>query len=843
MCTDSDDGANKVLRNYLPVVQALGFTEINLKYPKQGEPTRIFSFKKEKEVAAIWKWGKNNKVEKYDYVCGYLNTSVIHTEVARHLVSHKHDLTALIALMGLAEPVAGVKGELAPAFQLHPKHWLTEDEAKEVQAHISRISSVYEAGIQRLKALEHGRKSAIAAIMARNMSHNLGSHVLSGFKLDETSAKGAQANYLNHYLQKRMDLIAGVTSGWEGAPEDMWFHSELIRGFLRNTALLDFIVQTYGYDHNKIVFKVDDVEYRYNRGEYKPSKGIIDFLVAIPNGVIGAQAVYVIFENAIRNAAKYTQSKNELVVEIGHEFCPKDNANLIKLSETLSRWNIVSESGENRDIVAEINEDIAGEIIQESGAPITEKLGIAEIRIAAEYLVGSGNEKLSSELENKSGAKVKRAIWCKKSGDGFEYQFHLQAPKNLLMVVKKSEKASLTPPDGLGVRITDDVNDLLKPDANHKIAYIRSTDMNPQELVDWLADNHWRLPYRLLIANRLVVAENLFPKKRFWMREKTVESAESLSGADSTQLYRQFVLRLYREWIEQKWGKKISDIQVLLGLHNEYDAWKSVSGGNLHIFQTNETPAILQGDTAWLKKVASSKCQHIVYDRHGEVTKWIKLANKSVIPENFICHAIGQKNSAQKLGDTFATPPPDPFVRELFILMLIESALTRVLIVDERVVEGLVHSVDGEIMERPANDIISRGNFEKELKISVPFKLAINEKELLVSDVVKNISNPTCLRLPSWQYGETATSEFDVIVFHQGTIDKLASLFDSEWFAEAFNAAPYFVVTSGRGKYIRHLDGYADLPFVQISAIKENLIDSVSKYHFVRSLASAKGGA
>ena len=65
-------------------------------------------------------------------------------------------------------------------------------------------------------------KSAVAAIMSRNMSHNLGSHVISGtknhittsgYKLNDKGSAGRGVYHLFQYLQERMDYIAMITEG------------------------------------------------------------------------------------------------------------------------------------------------------------------------------------------------------------------------------------------------------------------------------------------------------------------------------------------------------------------------------------------------------------------------------------------------------------------------------------------------------------------------------------------------------------------------------------------------------------------------------------------------------
>jgi hypothetical protein len=61
-------------------------------------------------------------------------------------------------------------------------------------------------------------RSAIAAIMARNMSHNIGSHVLSHFIADVEGNISQPRKELLDYLKARMDFIAEISTYWRELP-------------------------------------------------------------------------------------------------------------------------------------------------------------------------------------------------------------------------------------------------------------------------------------------------------------------------------------------------------------------------------------------------------------------------------------------------------------------------------------------------------------------------------------------------------------------------------------------------------------------------------------------------
>jgi hypothetical protein len=166
-------------------------------------------------------------------------------------------------------------------------------------------------------------KAAISQVMARNMSHNIGSHVLSKYKsvedfttsevpghkqyaakrlklnseLNNEVAAGAeklaatQRSYFNEYLKNRMDFLADIATIDHPTLElPLKFKQEVLKGFDKNRILLNRIS---GLDTG-ITF---DIEVKLPRGD--------DVEVAIPNDVLGCQAFYIILENIIRNISKH----------------------------------------------------------------------------------------------------------------------------------------------------------------------------------------------------------------------------------------------------------------------------------------------------------------------------------------------------------------------------------------------------------------------------------------------------------------------------------------------------------------------------------------------------------
>ena len=172
-------------------------------------------------------------------------------------------------------------------------------------------------------------RASIAQVMARNMSHNFGSHVLSNLigdniyeKLrdeyikcalnkfsshctDEVfkNGKDLQLSYFFQYLKSRMDYLSEVTFGVPNLLTTKMMCGDVMKDLDQVRILLNFIsgVSDFNYE-----FKL-----RFNDRELCEQN---DIGVAFPSDVLGCQAFCNIIENIIRNTAKHTRNNNSKTV-------------------------------------------------------------------------------------------------------------------------------------------------------------------------------------------------------------------------------------------------------------------------------------------------------------------------------------------------------------------------------------------------------------------------------------------------------------------------------------------------------------------------------------------------
>lgn len=203
------------------------------------------------------------------------------------------------------------------------------------------VKQIYYKGIEDKHTNEMKReasRAAISQVMARNMSHNIGSHVLSRYKsiadfrsetIEEplqykaeklnvnpllnssfVSHQGVSAAtqraYFNEYLKNRMDFLADVATTDPTLESHLYLLKDVLAGLDKNRILLNRIS---GLDSG-IEFDIE-VYLKKDNGELlaiQSDDSSNDRPLAIPNDILGCQAFYIIIENIIRNVTKHSKA-------------------------------------------------------------------------------------------------------------------------------------------------------------------------------------------------------------------------------------------------------------------------------------------------------------------------------------------------------------------------------------------------------------------------------------------------------------------------------------------------------------------------------------------------------
>ena len=273
----------------------------------------------------------------------------------------------------------------------------------------------------REQLLEKASIAAKTAIIARNMSHNIGSHVIAGITPDDVRSGAEDYAHLMGYLQQRMDFVARVATEWPVWREPSMFAADVLKPFMDQKLLLDKIASDHNYNRKRIRFFLKtpdsnswfrfaptsgpkDKDFYADWSQCGPPSGegpdqpFADFTVAIPGGSVGRQAFYGLLENLIRNAAKHNQmaSTCDLFFEITEIRRPGRRSTYdVVISDSLS-----SNSNGLVDAIADkLNQSL---IDSATGELNRENWGLHEMQAYAEFLGfhgGSPDFRLGPALE------------------------------------------------------------------------------------------------------------------------------------------------------------------------------------------------------------------------------------------------------------------------------------------------------------------------------------------------------------------------------------------------------------------------------------------------------------
>lgn len=344
-------------------------------------------------------------------------------------------------------------------------------------------------------------RAAISQVMARNMSHNIGSHVLSkmvdvkDIKNDSTTQyKSSFENHstksnnsgdneailnanFNAYLRTRMDFLADIATSEPSMETTCMLVNDVIRELDKNRILLNKIS---GVENFSYTIKIKDCRNCNEAAEfgcYCTNENNKDIPVSIPNGIMGYHALYIIIENIIRNTAKHQSNINsngeindrEFILEIRnskydntlYEVLVYENTVIDEnkiLNEEVNFYKENTGKGQYHNsitnkldgLVFVLNARINQSALNEKTNRLREgALGLIEMEASAAYLRKLAAEKIDEEIynldltdpesrQNPEKSQLNIIKAVNKNGC-LGYRFHLLKPKELLVVDETGE--------------------------------------------------------------------------------------------------------------------------------------------------------------------------------------------------------------------------------------------------------------------------------------------------------------------------------------------------------------------------------------------------------------------
>ena len=360
-----------------------------------------------------------------------------------------------------------------------PAPEIADEERSNLEAYLLNVQLDLMRGlIPRFYQRRSALRNIVGSIMGRNMSHNIGSHVLARYSAepdsaallkrfveqegpsvplvrsdaDSSSARAAETSEQRErrqaegvrrdavrYLQTRMDFIAESSTAESAFEQPMSLFRDALSEFNDQTLLRYFISGKEGITSEISSFNGVPCGALQESGS--------DQLFSCPGGSVGVHALLIIMENIIRNCARHSPPK-EGVVRL--EFFARDCAVRSDLIEVTvfdngtrnvpdkamfaSDGSATKQTGPLAEHVNQIIQDIP--FLTADNSPNTSYWGVREMQICATYLRGVSLEDIESHRTGED-TPVLKAIVRKNEHDEewVGYQFFLRKARICAVIV------------------------------------------------------------------------------------------------------------------------------------------------------------------------------------------------------------------------------------------------------------------------------------------------------------------------------------------------------------------------------------------------------------------------
>lgn len=578
------------------------------------------------------------------------------------------------------------------------------------------------------------------SIISRNISHNLGSHVFSYLKdslrttssmlekevfagilkKDEETGLFTLAENLPNYqkkqesntasaeyllginmflesLQERQDYIATIASAQYPYYAPANFLEVIFDAFNFDkraerdpenhekckNLLLDYIVRSEGYRREEI-----SIKFRGYDGSQLP-EGFIEkdleymrkLTVLLPSGIMGRQAIFSMLENIIRNTAKHGKRKSnrngklEIILDV------------INYDEDFYKMTITDNSGNtNQRVIDKLNSIIKGELVDENGILKEENKGLKEIQIAAAWLRGIAPYKMSQDRDLP-------ILSVKNKNNSVSYEFYLRKPQ-------------------IGLIITE--NKILKRNIQ-KLAHWKALSFS--ETID-----KQKFYYKFVVIDarkkyeeKQITTLQMKSPLRFFEYDFQSES-ELLTKAliMDTQWGQKLHKTIYQYWLNNYFvkgeGKKIDDYR--LTIIDKIDKSHETKDLGINWYTTTNTEI--------LTRIGSD----IIFRNHNDnlqdFEKFKKLADGTIYKKASFIEGISGSNATNRLIR-------QEKIDDVWRYKIMESALTKVLIIDERIWTNITKRRPETNTTVPINDILLEiSKLEENTKITEDLKHKIH---------------------------------------------------------------------------------------------------------------------
>lgn len=634
---------------------------------------------------------------------------------------------------------------------------------------------------------------SLAAVTSRNLAHNIGSHVLPNLNTkEELNQLSEYYDYdddifhknlalFNSFLRIRTILIADMVTNEPVTSVNKWLNKEVLKTFNEQKILKRYITGT----------NISNVDVHFRDINDNDKK---DIQVQIPNGDLGMSAFFMLLENIIRNTAKYeqldeTKQALNIYVKVDSKTDTQGRGYFLILSDHIKR-----EEKKLNLLIEKINKSIKKRDIKLGSKIESSGWGLMEMKAAAAYLrkkapgttIGSGEKMLTYPLLE----AIKTPVYSLKDEQKFNslaYRIYLKTPRNIIIIDHKND-FQRTNIKRTGIKLLT-INSLVESDTK-----IHSHD--------------------IVICFNKRQKEAIKKEKRFPLRwvyiENNTEYQDLIDNYKNTEKEDdEFLYQIWLYWIKKYCKNKGIDY------HNS----------QVCILDNENTKNLLSITEKQIE--ISNPNKLYIYDSHARSLplRWQQSDQ-----------AFGFYQSFGSLDHTgrivYNANSLNVHQREILKIQFLEAAITRVLVIDERIQRSVI-SFDED--NKKQQDISHFDRLEKML-IHIP-NPSKNEPSLLSIHKLSLIEE--------W-LNSMLEKDFkvDFIIIHLGLLESLLGSdmkTIARWVKKVITSKdkrPEVILTSGRGKPYQFPDS---ILFQSSTNISEYIVEGKpSKFHFVQNLFSSR---
>jgi len=711
----------------------------------------------------------------------------------------------------------------------------TKDHVRAIVEHLRTFLSlggIHDEMVTRVTEaiIPHSVRAAVAAIMSRNMSHNIGSHILARIKFEDIlkklpsilsdNDKGAIAGLLfqefHQYLQGKSDYLADISTEPYRSPASAFLYRDVILPFTEEVLLLDYIARNEKFEYDKISIRFfvesNGISHeikpnKYSCPIYKSSHGCKntmpfhkvcekclsnnrktsiqyysytpenmlrsddDIMVDLP-GSVGRFAIYNIVEAIIRNATKHNVSEINDATKLNIRIKIEENQEDTSLY-LCTIWDNLSDSR----VVGSMNTLIDKTIVDHgTGILKQQNWGIAEMKICATLL----QDKTFDEMER---APKQFLEACAVDGN-FGYKFKILKARKVLLIGKSWDN-------------------LLTDDSGNKTDWKKLGCFQEKDIKKALATYRGYIPFELIIffvdkesddlfksieknllymGNRvLLFIDNNIPIIRNDRLQKLCVQLKMKDICDKLKNKSLWSAILHYEWLKKK-KANISgrDVYLYLGGDKEDELnsrWTEVTKNIKENFGKKISVLNELKDHEWNNISLSDNA--IVFDRHATLFKKNLLNKKSkAIGDNYGVLFKGYHEPwdiSSPLYLILLNPPKGKAAQLELFINLMEMASFKILVLDERVAEKAFEAV-------PIRGTSTIERFKRLASMNIFISTHVH-KDGEDIPIGKNVKDKAfCLNIengkPSIKYKDNGREEdfreedsFDFIIVHQGVLE------------------------------------------------------------------------